>query len=211
MGKRTYESPLRTAQAARTRRQIVDGARRVFVQHGYGGTSMAAIAREAGVSRDTLYKVFRTKPDLLKAVYDVAVVGDHEAVPIAERPEYVRMLADPDPAAAARAFGELSAELLERIGPVLQVLADAAHDQELRELVATTRAERLAGTRDLLVRLSGVTSGPALDRAVDVVWMLVSPEVSFLLTGARGWSLAEYGRWLGDAVADQVGGLRAGG
>ena len=44
MGKRNYESPLRAAQAARTRRQIVDGARRVFVQHGYGGTSMAAIA-----------------------------------------------------------------------------------------------------------------------------------------------------------------------
>ena len=155
--------------------------------------------------------MFRTKPDLLKAVYDVAVVGDHEAVPVADRPEYARMRADPDPVAAAQAFGGLSAELLERIGPVLQVLTDAAHDPELRELVAVTRAERLAGTRDLLVRLSGVTGGPALDRAVDVVWTLVSPEVSLLLTGARGWSHAEYGRWLGEAVAEQVHRLRGGG
>ena len=159
-GKRVYESPLRTAQAARTRQQIIDAARRAFVRDGYGGTSMAALAREAGVSRETLYKTFRTKPDLLKAVYDVAVVGDHEAVAVADRPEYTRMLDDPDPDAAARAFGMLSAELVERVGPVLRVLADAAHEPELQDLLDTTRAERLEGTRNLLIRLSGTPPAP---------------------------------------------------
>ncbi|MDQ4117814.1 MAG: TetR/AcrR family transcriptional regulator [Actinomycetota bacterium] len=208
MGKQDYESPLRTAQAARTRRQIIDAARRAFVRDGYSGTSMTALAREAGVSRETIYKAFRTKPDLLKAVYDVAVVGDHEAVPVADRPEYTRMLDDPDPDAAARTFGMLSAELVERIGPVLRVLADAAHEPDLQDLLDATRAERLEGTRSMLVRLSGGSAGPALDRAVDVVWTLISPEVALLLTDQRGWTREQYGRWLGEAVAEQVRRLR---
>jgi AcrR family transcriptional regulator len=209
MGKRTYESPLRTGQAARTRQQILDAAGRAFVRDGYGGASMTALAREAGVSRETLYKTFRTKPDLLKAVYDVAVVGDHEAVAVADRRAYTEMLADPDPDAAARTFGMLSAELVERIGPVLRVLADAAHEPELQDLLAATRAERLEGTRHLLVQLSGTPDGPALDRAVDVVWTLVSPEVALLLTDQRGWTREQYGHWLGETVAEQVHRLRS--
>lgn len=208
MGKRAYESPLRTAQAARTHQQIIGAAWRAFVRDGYGGTSMSALAREAGVSRETLYKVFRTKPELLKAVYDVAVVGDHDAVAVADRPEYIKMLADPDPVAAARSFGMLTAELVERIGPVLRVLADAAHEPELQHLLEITRAERLEGTRSVLAVLCGRPAGHALDHAVDVVWTLASPEVALLLTDQRGWSRQQYGRWLGDAVAEQVHQLR---
>ena len=208
MGKRVYESPLRTAQAARTRAQVIDAARRAFVRDGYSGTSMAGLAREAGVSRETLYKTFRTKPDLLKAVYDVAVVGDDTAVAVADRPEYAQMLADPDPDAAARTFGMLSAELVERIGPVLRVLADAAHEPELQDLLDATRAERLQGTRNLLIRLSGTSAGPALDRAADVVWTLISPEVALLLIDQRGWTREQYGHWLGEAVAEQARRLR---
>jgi AcrR family transcriptional regulator len=208
MGKRAYESPLRTAQAARTREQIIEAARRAFVRDGYSGTSMAGLAREAGVSRETLYKTFRTKPDLLKAVYDVAVVGDHEAVAVADRPEYTQLLAEQAPDAAARTFGMLSAELVERIGPVLRVLADAAHEPDLQDLLDATRAERLEGTRNLLIQLSGISAGPALDRAVDVVWTLISPEVALLLTDQRGWTREQYGHWLGEAVAAQVQRLR---
>lgn len=208
MGKRVYESPLRTAQAARTRAQIIDAARRAFVRDGYGGTSMAGLAREAGVSRETLYKTFRTKPALLKAVYDVAVVGDHEAVAVADRPEYTRMLDEPDLDAATRVFGMLSADLVERVGPVLRVLADAAHEPELQDLLDTTRAERLESTRNLLIRLSGTRAGLALDRAVDVVWTLISPEVALLLIDQRGWTREQYGHWLGEAVAEQVHRLR---
>jgi AcrR family transcriptional regulator len=208
MGKRAYESPLRTAQAARTREQIIEAARRAFVRDGYSGTSMAGLAREAGVSRETLYKTFRTKPDLLKAVYDVAVVGDHEAVAVADRPEYTQLLTEQAPDAAARTFGMLSAELVERIGPVLRVLADAAHEPDLQDLLDATRAERLEGTRNLLIQLSGISAGPALDRAVDVVWTLISPEVALLLTDQRGWTREQYGHWLGEAVAEQVQRLR---
>lgn len=47
--------------------QILDGARRVFLAAGYEGASMSAIAREAGVSKGTLYVYFENKEALFSA------------------------------------------------------------------------------------------------------------------------------------------------
>jgi AcrR family transcriptional regulator len=206
--KRNYASPLRDAHTADTRRRIVEAATAEFTRLGYAKTSMSDIAGAAGVSRETVYHLIGGKPAVLKACYDVAVVGDHAPVPVADREEYQAMLADPEPASAARTYGRLSAELVARIGPVLRVLADAAHEPELAGLLAQTREERLAGTRLLLASLSGRDhNSPNLTRAVDVVYAFSSPELALLLVEQRGWNLPTYGEWLGEQVADQVGTL----
>lgn len=49
-------------------RQIVEGAARLFMADGYGATSMDAIAREAGVSKATLYAHFTDKASLFAAI-----------------------------------------------------------------------------------------------------------------------------------------------
>src|ERR1700755_3604602 len=51
-------------QSARKRRQILDGARRLFMAQGFDHTSMGDIAREAGVSKGTLYVYFDSKERL---------------------------------------------------------------------------------------------------------------------------------------------------
>jgi AcrR family transcriptional regulator len=50
------------------RRQIVDGARQVFLARGFDAASMADIAREAGVSKGTLYVYFKNKEELFAAI-----------------------------------------------------------------------------------------------------------------------------------------------
>jgi len=50
------------------RRQIMDGARSVFLGAGYDGASMNDIARAAGVSKGTLYAYFESKEDLFEAI-----------------------------------------------------------------------------------------------------------------------------------------------
>jgi AcrR family transcriptional regulator len=52
------------------RRQIIDGARRVFLAQGFDAASMGAIAREAGVSKGTLYVYFRSKEELFEAIVE---------------------------------------------------------------------------------------------------------------------------------------------
>ena len=52
------------------RRQIIDGARKVFLGLGFDGASMGEIAREAGVSKGTLYVYFADKNQLFEAIVE---------------------------------------------------------------------------------------------------------------------------------------------
>lgn len=52
------------------RRQIIDGARRVFLTQGFDAASMGAIARESGVSKGTLYVYFKSKEELFEAIVE---------------------------------------------------------------------------------------------------------------------------------------------
>ena len=52
------------------RRQIIDGARKVFMDLGFDGASMGEIARAAGVSKGTLYVYFADKSRLFEAIVE---------------------------------------------------------------------------------------------------------------------------------------------
>jgi AcrR family transcriptional regulator len=52
------------------RRQILDGARKVFMDLGFDGASMGEIARAAGVSKGTLYVYFADKCRLFEAIVE---------------------------------------------------------------------------------------------------------------------------------------------
>jgi AcrR family transcriptional regulator len=52
------------------RQQIIEGARRMFLAQGFDAASMGAIAREAGVSKGTLYVYFKSKEELFEAIVE---------------------------------------------------------------------------------------------------------------------------------------------
>jgi AcrR family transcriptional regulator len=62
------------------RRQIMDGAREVFLAQGFDGASMAEIARAAGVSKGTLYVYFDSKERLFEAITHEACAVQAEGV-----------------------------------------------------------------------------------------------------------------------------------
>ncbi|MEI2775047.1 MAG: TetR family transcriptional regulator [Tetrasphaera sp.] len=95
-------SPLRDEQAAATRRRILASAAELFTREGYAATSVAAVARAAGVSAQTICNAFGSKPALLKAAYDVTLAGDDADVPLAQRPEARAVHELIDPAALLR-------------------------------------------------------------------------------------------------------------
>src|SRR5215467_1171653 len=90
--KRSYNSPRRREQAAATRREILEAARRLFERQGYAATTMAAIAAEAGVALKTVYVAFETKSGVLRALWNLLLRGDEENVPVADRPLYLEVL-----------------------------------------------------------------------------------------------------------------------
>src|SRR5437762_3796936 len=93
--KRRYESPRRREQAAATRREILEAAQKLFERDGYAATTMAAIAKEAGVSLKTVYLAFETKSGVLKALWHLLLRGDQEDAPVGRRAWYQEVLEEP--------------------------------------------------------------------------------------------------------------------
>ena len=125
--RREYRSELRSQQADQTRRRVAEAAAGLYMRDGYAATSINAVARSAEVSAQTIYNVFGTKAALLKAAYDIALVGDADPVPLAERPDVRALYADPDPARFLRGYARLGRTVLDRVGALmLQVVAGAA-------------------------------------------------------------------------------------
>jgi hypothetical protein len=70
---------------------------------------------------------------------------------------------------------------------------------------AASRAPSATG-RPAWAGPGGLRAGLDPDRARDIVWTLIAPEVYELLVGDRGWSNDEYERWLAQALADAITG-----
>lgn len=196
---RSYRSSRRAAEAQRTRRRILEAAGAAFVEGGYAGTTMRAIAAEAGVSVPTVELLFGTKARLLKAAIDVAIAGDDEAVPVLDRSWTSAALAaagaDEFLAVVARVLGAAQAR---SAGLVLAAFEGSSKDPELAELTAQMirqRAitagwivDRLAGTADLRDEVSR-------QEAEDTMWLLMEPAVFDRLVRHRRWTVDRYQDW----------------
>ena len=64
------DRPAQETEDSAKRRQIVEGARSVFLAHGFDAASMGEIAKVAGVSKGTLYVYFKDKDELFKAIVE---------------------------------------------------------------------------------------------------------------------------------------------
>lgn len=67
---RKYSSPIRERQANQTRTNILDATQRLFLERGYAKTTVEAIAQEAGVAKQTVYAVFRSKNGIVAELLD---------------------------------------------------------------------------------------------------------------------------------------------
>src|SRR5438876_9946273 len=85
--RRAYDSSRRQAQARETQSAIARAARDLFIDQGYGRTTIAEVARSAGVSVETIYAAFGNKAALLHRAWDITVGGDDQEIVFHERPE----------------------------------------------------------------------------------------------------------------------------
>jgi AcrR family transcriptional regulator len=205
---RTYDSSLRTRQAAERRLALAVAARELFVEQGYPATTMDAVAARAEVSLKTVYNAFATKAGLLRAVWDMSLKGDLDVAPVAERSWYMSMLAEPDPRLQLAMTAEYSRSVKERIGPILKVIRDAASvDEDLAALWELIQNDFWANQRAIVESLadkSALRAGLDVDRATDLLWLLNHPDVWLLLVQRRGWSPAEWEQWFTDTSREQL-------
>jgi len=201
--RRSYNSTRRQEQARATRRNVIATAHRLFAADGYAATTVASVAAAAGVSVETVYKAFGNKPGLVKAVFDVAVVGDDEAVPMMQREFVRRTSAEPDPRKKLEGYGDHVAEVGARTGPVLLAVRAAAADPGAAEVWAQLQGERLTGMTAVAGHLHDggfLRAGVSVEEARDVLWVHNSVELWDLLVNQRGWADQRFGRWVGQQL-----------
>lgn len=201
---RGYRSPRRELQARRTRARIIAAATQRFLAHGYAGTTMRAVALDAGVALPTVELAFRTKARLLKAVIDVAIAGDDDQVAMLDRqwarraesiaraPDLVAAFAQVLVSSAERAAG-LAATALEAARTDEDIAAVAAQLMSQREVMASWLV-------DGIMHRSALREGTDRAAAVDTVWTLMDPVVFCRLTGDRHWTTARFEHWFTDSV-----------
>lgn len=198
---RPYESPRRQEQARQTRLQVLRSAQELFLGRGYAQTTMPAVAADAGVSVETVYKAFGNKPGLVKAVFDVAIAGDDQPIPLEQRAVIQRIIAEPDPAKKLASYGHHVGKVVSRTGRILLVVREAAATDEGAATVwESLQAERLSGMTSFVTHLDEgghLRAGVSRDEARDVLWTHNSVELWDLLVEQRHWSNRRFGRWVG--------------
>jgi AcrR family transcriptional regulator len=198
--RRRYDSSGRQAQARRTREAILDAAQRQFLDGGYAATTIAAIAAEAGVSVETIYKAFGGKPGLVRAIYDRGLAG-REPVPAFQRADALRER-QTDPRAIMRNWGTLTSEVSSIVSPIERLVrAAAASDPDMAALLKAhndLREQRARHHARFLKQRGYLREGVSLAQATDILWTCTSDELYDLLVTQRGWSLPRFARFLGD-------------
>ena len=201
---RPYDSTRRRKQAQETRRTILEAARRLFLERGYASTTMASVAEGAGVSVEAVYKAFSNKAGLVKAVFDVAIVGDDKPIPMLQRARVARMRAEPDARRKFEMYGEHLAEAGSRAGALQLLIRSAAEGHpDAAKVWDQMVAEHLTGMTEFARHLhDGEHLRPDLsvDDARDILWTYSSVELYDLLVIRRGWDPERYGGWIAEAL-----------
>lgn len=181
----------RDQQAAQTRREIVAAARRLFAADGYARTSVARIAREAGVSVQTIYDAVGSKADLVAALNDLV---DEEAG-IAELAASLPSPADPEDLLALSV--RITRQLVERCGDLVRASAAAADNEpQLRRVDDEGRRRHLHGSAQVAARLAALDAlSVPEEQAAEVLAVLTDSRTALLCIDGYGWQPAQWERW----------------
>ncbi len=204
--KRRYDASGRRRQAEATRARVVDAASRVFLAHGYAGATIPAIAAEAGVALQTVYRAAPGKAGLLAAAVEVAVAGGFERSqrPVEGRPAIRAIVDELDPRRQLALYARTQPGIWSRVGPLLRVLeAAAASEPDLRRLQQEQDAQRHAGlTRftQVLHERGALRAELTPQRAADLLVTLGSHATYQSLVITRGWTHEQYEAWLADTL-----------
>ena len=207
-GGESHEGQGGQARTRLARRAVVRAARALFLERGYAATTVEAISSTADVPSATVYRLFSSKLGILKALLDVSIAGDDDAVPVQERPRARALLADPDPGSLLSGFAGVTAGIMSRAEPVYRILASAAgSDPGAAALLAEQARQRDQGQELIarsLARSGALRQGLRERDAADIIHALMSPEVYRLLVGDRGWEPGRYRQWLAGTLIGQL-------
>ena len=182
---------------------VLDAALRLFVKHGYRGTSMEGIAEAAGVTKPVVYKCYSSKQELFRAL-----LAREERKLLAEVGAALPARLEPGDLEAALAAGFTALFTAARVEPdSWRVVFVSEHGTEpaIARRVRRARAavvERLTGMTEPLLQTMGVAEArrkaPVLS---EVVASVAESGVRLLLADGGEWTPEQLADYLGRVIA----------
>lgn len=187
---------------------MVLSARALFERDGFRQTTVTAIAAHARVSAESIYEGFGTKAELAKAVFDVAIAGDADPVPVAERPEAQPIREETDVRRKISLFVSGLAQRQAGSAKVQILIRDGRHaDDALAPVWAKMNAEAMAGMTMLgrhLLETGQLRDELDLDEVRDVLWNYLAIDTYERLVLSQGWPLERYSDWLSRTITSAL-------
>ena len=202
--KRAYNSGRRQEQARQTRLQIVGAAHDLFIERGYAGATIEAIALKAGVAVETVYASFGNKRAILSKIIDISIVGDDEPIPLSQRQGPQAVQNETDQRRQIELFVNDMYVIMGRAAPILDIMRVAAKTEpDISEMLQNILNARVQGmmifVRSLL-KNGPLREGLTPEEAAETVWMLTSGEAYLMFTVNRAWTEGKYKKWLAGAL-----------
>ena len=197
--KRGYDASRRRQQAQENRARILAAAHDLFVDKGYGSTTIADVAAAGGVAVETVYAAFRNKSTLLHRAWDVAVGGDEQDVHLLDRPEMRAVLGEPDLSVRLTRFAAVNTEIMRRTARLrLAILGAAGAEPAAAALLAEIDRARFEAM-GVHARAAAATGQlvSSEQECRDVLFATTDGSLWHTLVARRGWSDGRYEAWLG--------------
>src|SRR6478609_4968452 len=152
--RRKYDNRRRRADAEARQRRIIDAASALFIERGFGATSIDQIASTVDVSPESVYKKYGSKAGLLSAVIEAALVGEHDEIAVVDRaPDLADSSGEPF-AAKFAAYAKFIRALNEQVAPLIRVMEQATSSEPaLKQLRSRLHAVQAADCRHWIDQL----------------------------------------------------------
>ena len=190
----------RQRQALATQTLIMEVSRDLFLQRGYGATTMEAIAEQAGVAVSTVYAIFKNKRGILQAIREAwhLASGQRDLYQAALEQSDVRRRLELA-AHATRRQWETGASMIAVYRGAAAVDTEAA-----AELDAALQGRRTYLDRFIAASCESFRADLTPDQAATVYRALTLAEVYQELTENGGWSPDDYEQWLAETLKRQL-------
>jgi AcrR family transcriptional regulator len=201
--RRNYDNRRRRADAQARQRKIVEAATTLFVEHGFGATSIDHIAAAADVSSPTIYATYGSKAAVLEAAIEIALFGGEDEIPLLDQAPSLAGISAGNATARFAAYAKFFRTLNERVAPLARVMEQAASsDPAIKETRSRMGASMRANCNQWIKQLGpkALRSGLLPTHAADVMGTIIGPYTYSLLTVDGALTPDDYERWLAHAL-----------
>lgn len=200
--KRAYKSESRNAQAAQTKKRILDAARNLFETEGFEYTTIEKIAQTATVAIPTIYSLFQSKVGILRVLMDEVFPKDQFEALVEKSKE------SSSPEERLLYSAKIARQIYDAERSQMEIFRGAVvlspEFKELEKEREKRRYERQEVTIKAMVKEHSLAPGMSVNKARDILWVFTGRDIYRMLVIEQGWKPEAYEKWLAELLANTL-------